>query len=73
MKSQFRRRDNSVTSYLSQESLKKIHTFALKTPKQGEKGAENDKSKAKPEVPNKAKAKVYYVEEHVKVLSEIIA
>jgi len=72
-KSQFRRRDNSVTSYLSQESLKKIHTFALKTPKQGEKGVKKDKNKANPEAPNKTKAKVYYVEEHVKVLSEIIA
>lgn len=47
---------------MSQESLKKIHTFALKIPKKKEVTESSCK-----------KAKVYYVEEHVKVLSEIIA
>ena len=57
------KRNTSVTSQLSQESLKKIHTFALKA-----KGTEKPK-----EEEGKPKTKVYYVEEHVKVLSEIIA
>jgi hypothetical protein len=42
--------------------LKKIHTFALKITK-----------KKQSDLPMSSKAKVYYVEEHVKVLSEIIA
>lgn len=41
--------------------MKKIHTFALKP------------AKKKTFEPQSKRAKVYYVEEHVKVLSEIIA
>jgi hypothetical protein len=53
--------------------LKKIHTFALKTKKKGEKVVDKDQKITNPDFSNKNKAKVYYVEEHVKVLSEIIA
>jgi hypothetical protein len=49
---------------MSHESLKKIHTFALKNQNEEEKVEEDEKVK---------KPKVYYIEEHVKVLSEIIA
>ena len=54
--------------------MKKIHTFALKIPKEQEAAAgklEDQKTKEQPA--DKSRAKVYYVEEHVKVLSEVIA
>ena len=73
-RSKIHRRDNSVTSELSQESLKKVHTFALKMPKEQEAahGKQADQE-TKEQPPTKSRAKVYYVEEHVKVLSEVIA
>ena len=50
---------------MSQESLRKIHTFTLKAPRKKE-------EEKKESVNKKNRAKVYYVEEHVKILSEII-
>lgn len=67
-----RKRNTSVTSQLSQESLKKIHTFALKGPK-GKNAPPKDAKNEEEAEAGKLKTKVYYVEEHVKVLSEIIA
>ena len=74
------RRDNSVASQLSQESLKKIYSFALNQELESkDKTAEKSKNEAKKEsnpskTPNSSKRpKVYYVEEQVKILSEIIA
>ena len=62
------RRDYSNTSQLSNKSLKKIHTFALK---KDEKKA--DLSATKSQSKQRGRAKVYYVEEHVKIISEIIS
>jgi len=65
-------KQQSHSPQLSQRSLGKIHTFALK--KQQEKSEEEMKAEQeKKEEKIRNKAKMYYVEEHVKVLSEIIA
>jgi hypothetical protein len=83
-RNKFHARDNSVSSQMSQESLKKIYSFALKNAKslhQLQKEQElNDTADAKTNKGSKKRtgdgkrerAKVYYVEEQVKVLSEII-
>jgi hypothetical protein len=64
------RRDASNDSIASNDSLKKIHTFAIKT-------ADNQKTAKnvliKPTNKRTRAAKVYYVEEQVKILSEIIS
>ena len=62
-------RDNSAASELSQNSLKKVHSFSLKNVKLKTESAKKEGARTRPV----KKAKVYYVEEHVKVLSEIIA
>ena len=61
------KRSTSNTSQLSQQSLKKIHTFALK--KDQKKFCITQKNQPQDE----RKAKVYYVEEHVKIIQEIIS
>ena len=53
---------------MSQDSLRKIHTFTLKLPRKKEEEKEQEKVPQR----KRKRAKVYYVEEHVKVLSEII-
>ena len=84
IRSKLHARDNSVSSQMSQESLKRIYSFALKNAKslhqlqkeqelnettdtKNNKGAKKRAGDGKRE-----RAKVYYVEEQVKVLSEII-
>jgi hypothetical protein len=62
-------------SQFSQRSLSKIHTFALKNQKEeGEKKeGEEEKEEVEAEMKPVMRAKVYYMEEHVKMLSEIIS
>lgn len=56
---------------MSQKSLKRIHTFALK--QQNNTVGQEREEESKEETSPVKQSKVYYVEEHVKVLTEIIA